>query len=67
MSVSTGTAHFRSVHDAVEYYRPYGYEDVKYAVECKLRDGEIHIGRPSVKPGESLRIDEDGRYWIKED
>lgn len=57
-----GTSHFVSFEAALAYYREYGYgRDV---VARKLRDGEISIGKPEVKPIETLFVRE-GRYHIQ--
>jgi hypothetical protein len=63
----TGTSHFISRYAAEQYYRPYGYQNLKEAVQNKLDTGEICIGRPDTKPGEHTEIDTDGRYWIADD
>lgn len=64
----TGTSYFNSFMDAVAYYKPYegSYKAATQAVERKLRGHEIHIGRPSLKPGERLLLDiKEGRYFIE--
>ena len=66
MTVRHGTSHFMSRDAAIRYYRPYHYPDTALAVDRKLREGEIHIGQPTAKPGESVKVDIDGRYWIDE-
>lgn len=69
MGTRWGTAHFVSQSHAVRYYRPYfGGSLVKAesAVERKMEQEEIYIGEPSVKAGQKLTIDTDGRYWIEE-
>ena len=58
----TGTAHFLSMSDAVNYYRQYGTDAA--AVQEKCQRGEIHIGPPDV-PDERLSI-VDGRYHIED-
>lgn len=58
-----GTSNFVSLSAATRYYRDYGYDasDVKR----KIREGEIHIGKPSLKPGERLGLTDGGkRYTI---
>ncbi len=67
--ITYGTSYFVSRAMAVRYYRPYAAEDTpKSAVECvdrKLADGEIHIGKPPLKDGDTLTIiDEGTRYAI---
>jgi hypothetical protein len=41
--------------------RPYGFERAE--VERKLAAGEIFIGKPELKPGESLTLLDDGNRW----
>lgn len=57
-----GTSHFVSKVHAVMYYKEYGYDNVKDAVQAKLDRKEIHIGEPKITDKEYLHIDEDGRY-----
>ncbi len=75
--MKTGTCHFPSMAHAMTYYRPYAEsEDVSGVskatakrvalsrlVARKLSVGEITIGKPALKPGETLTI-EDNRYHI---
>lgn len=70
--MKTGTCHFPSYGAALRYYRPYcetngttqaRTADTRAMVDQKLNSGEIHIGKPPVKPGETLTI-EDNRYHI---
>lgn len=64
-----GTSYFTSKSAAVRYYKDYegSIEDAKHAVEVKLREGSIHIGKPSLKPGERLGLTDGGkRYTITE-
>lgn len=62
-----GTSYFITKSAAIRYYRPYGYDDPKAAVERKLREGEIHIGRPPLKAGQRAQIiSGEGRYEIVE-
>ena len=61
-----GTSHFASKLDAYVYYKPYGYDDVRTAVDRKLAEGEIHIGKPEAKPGERVLLNvQEGRYFIE--
>jgi len=65
-----GTAHFVSKRHAIRYYRNYNYEgdDGTAAVERKLAEGSIHIGKPALKPGERLlTIDNGTRYAVEWD
>lgn len=62
-----GTSHFESKQAAVKYYSPYHYADVVDAVDRKIAEGEIHIGAPTVKPGEHLYLNHrEGRYFIED-
>ncbi len=67
-NVITGTSHFVSRDKAIEYY---GYEGGTYralgiAVDRKVAEGLIHIGKPSLKPGQRLIVIDDGaRYAIE--
>ena len=64
-----GTSHFESETAAVKYYTPYedSVKDARAAVETKLKEGEIHIGKPALKEGEKLVLNkEEGRYFIQE-
>lgn len=66
-SMTVGTSHFVSEESAIRYYTDYGYSDVREAVTQKLRDGEIHIGKPPLKENQKLRVIDDGtRYAIEE-
>ena len=62
-----GTCHFVSIQAACKYYADddgsYTYED-EIEVSNKLNAGEIHIGPPEIKEGETLSINEEGRYVI---
>lgn len=58
-----GTSHFVSMWHAGRYYAAYGWNmpDVEY----KLAQGQIHIGKPALKPGEVLTVIDGGaRYAI---
>lgn len=58
-----GTAYFVSQAEAVNYYKPYGYDS--YQVYMKLMEGEIHVGKPPLQPGDKLSVIRDeGRYQI---
>ncbi len=62
--MTIGTSYFVSLSAAVRYYKPYGTD--KANVEQKIAEGEIHIGKPPVKPGEKLfKIDDGTRYAIE--
>jgi hypothetical protein len=64
MATRWGTSHFESLAAAEKYYRCYGV--TKDNVGRKITEGEIHIGKPELKSGQTLRLDEDRRYWIEE-
>lgn len=59
-----GTPNFTSRAAAVRYYRDYGYEP--YEVDLKISEGEIHIGRPTPGPGESIVLIDGGRRYAVE-
>lgn len=75
-----GTSHFVSYSAALAYYRPYHGEPLapgkrfrddtnenRAAVDAKLAAGEIHIGPPTLRPGQSLSLHrEERRYFITE-
>lgn len=73
--MKTGTCYFPSYGAALRYYRPYCLaretrrgdrtQFTRLVVDEKLNGGEIHIGKPVLKPGEILSI-EDNRYHITE-
>lgn len=57
-----GTAYFTDRASAEAYYKPYGFTDRD--VKRKLNAGEIYIGKPPLKPGETCASDREGRYII---
>lgn len=57
-----GTSNFVNRNFAALYYARQGF--TRADVERKIADGEVTIGRPKLKPGQSARPDEDGRYHI---
>lgn len=73
-----GTHHFVSRTKAIRYYAKYDGVSAtglrradmraKYEsyIDYKLAAGEIAVGQPSLKPGQTLHIDSDGRYSIGE-
>lgn len=75
--MKTGTCYFPSYGAALRYYRPYCVpfdtqhgrtqrtQVVRNVVDQKLNEGEIHIGKPPLKPGDVLTI-EDNRYHVTE-
>lgn len=59
-----GASHFKDRSAALRYYRYEGAtaEDIN----TKLDEGLIHLGEPEVKPWESVVLNHEGRYLIKE-
>lgn len=71
--MKTGTSYFPSYGAALRYYRPYcelrgttqvRTEATRALVDAKLNASEIHIGKPPLKPGERLSI-QDNRWHIE--
>ena len=61
-----GTNHFYDLYSAWDYYKDYGYSNVREAVQRKLDEGEIVLGPPPTQPGDTLRlIDGHTRYEIE--
>jgi hypothetical protein len=60
-----GTNHFVSTQAAVKYYADYGYNEAD--VLEKAKHGEIVVGvKPELKPGQTLRIIDNGtRYAVE--
>jgi hypothetical protein len=66
-STTMGTANFVTRYDAVRYYAKQedGLKAADAAVTAKLAAGEIFIGPPALKAGETLSTIDDGtRYAI---
>lgn len=65
----TGTSHFRSRTAAIDYYLDYeeNYATAAKEVDRKIADGEIHIGRPDLKPGQRLTLIDSGNRYAIED
>jgi hypothetical protein len=62
--MTIGTSHFTSREAATSYYRNYGFRSED--VEEKIKQGEIKIGPPQAKEGETIFINqEEGRYFVK--
>lgn len=66
-----GTSHFVSLTAARAYYSPYDpdltAEELKAWIDRKVAEGEIHIGKPTLQPGQKLSvIPGEGRYQIEE-
>jgi hypothetical protein len=68
--ITMGTAHFVTRRAAVRYYTPYENGDIVAALDAvarKLAEGQIHIGPPALKAGQTLSLNrEEGRYFITE-
>jgi hypothetical protein len=63
----TGTPYFISFDAAATYYAATegGIAEGSQAAARKVEAGEIYIGRPATKQGETLSINrEEGRYFI---
>lgn len=58
-----GTSHFVSLRCALSYYAEYGVG--KAGVTRKIAEGEIHLGPPTLKTGETIRlVDQNRRYAV---
>ena len=67
MTLYIGTSHFVSRDAAIRYYSEYGYSDPAKTVDRKIAEGEIHIGEPTLKRGQTLSTGDKGtRYFIEE-
>ena len=67
MTIRTGTSHFVSIEAATKYYRPYDGVGTYASVVRRVEAGEIHIGPPTVKAGQTVEIIDNGtRYAIVE-
>lgn len=60
---TSGTSHFVSRAKLIKYYKSQEYDLA--AINQKIREGECSVGRPDIIPGDSLVVDEDGRYLIR--
>jgi len=59
-----GTSYFKSISDAVRYYRDYDLD--REDVMEKIRKGEIHIGKPPVRDEEHIILDPlENRYFYQ--
>ena len=59
-----GTSHFISYTSARNYYSKQG--ESREAVDRKIEEKLITIGKPDLKPGERLIVNfEEGRYFIE--
>ena len=59
-----GTNHFVDFRSACEYYRNYGHDSGD--VQEKIDAGEVVIGQPKIRLGQSYGKTQEGRYWIEE-
>lgn len=61
--IRIGTSYFMNWASAVRYYKDYGYD--RNEVDSMIAEGQIHLGKPLLKPGEILEvIEREGRYAI---
>ena len=59
----TGTSHFSNESAAIRYYSAYGYS--RQAVRSKIDSGEIQIGEPKTKKGETASLHpKEGRFFL---
>ncbi len=73
MSTRYGTSYFPTWQDAATYYKPYVKAEQPHGwftattalVKRKVAEGEIHIGKPPVKPGQRLYV-ADNRWHVEE-
>jgi hypothetical protein len=68
--ITTGTSHFLSLNSAIRYYRDYEpaktRPEIARSVGHKIEEGLIHIGKPTLKAGETLTVIDNGtRYAIR--
>lgn len=65
--VTRVTSYFVDLYSAIRYYQRCGYENTCKVVKRKLREGEIYLGEPPVKSGETIILLDHGyRYGIEE-
>jgi hypothetical protein len=65
MKTFIGSAYFNSFTSAVSYWETYGFS--RKDVAEKIRNKEIFIERPPIKPGQKILLNkEEGRYFIQE-
>jgi hypothetical protein len=57
----TGTSYFPTTADAYRYYAAMG--ETLRGVCDKIDAGEIHIGKPPLKAGETLQLIDDRTRW----
>ena len=68
-TITVGTNHFIDQNAALRFYLPYydgNYRDARFAVETKIKEGEIVIGQPEVGTDEIILVNQqEGRYFIE--
>ena len=69
MNTQIGTSNFVNFTKACDYYRDYEPEatpaELERIVRRKIDEGQIDLGQPEIKQGETLSIIDDGcRYAI---
>ena len=70
--IVTGTSYFPSRDHAARYYKPYAkienpdhwLTELSQLVNRKIEAGEIHIGKPELKPGQRAFV-QDNRWHIE--
>jgi hypothetical protein len=62
-AMTYGTSYFRSLMHAVWYYKGQYGEYALEIVPTKIRLGEIHVGLPPLKEGESCFLIDNGTRW----
>jgi hypothetical protein len=59
-----GTCYFPTYQQALDYYAAYESRPAQ-AVQTKIAEGAIHIGKPEAKPGQRLFVT-DNRWHVEE-
>ena len=62
-TICWGTSYFRSVIHAEFYYKPQFGAASREIVSEKLKNGEIHVGYPPLKEGETCHLIDNGCRW----
>ncbi len=57
-----GTHHFLDRQAAIKYYKAYESQPAK-AVDRKLQEGEIALGKPPLKHNQTCFLIDDGTRW----
>lgn len=64
--IKYGTCYFPTRGNAIRYYRDTEGANAAKAVDRKLAEGSIHVGKlPPTKPGDKISV-EDCRYHVTE-